>query len=671
MTTPPPPATAPHTIPPAGAHGPHDDARRFAAWFAGPKAENGDWFVSVLRRIAEDYYAWRRNYFPGDGVVIDSVLRRENEPFQDAFEDRLIELLGRLKADFPFHSPRYAAHMLCEQTLPSIAGYFAAMLYNPNNVTSEAAPVTVRLEHEASRMIARMLGYGEDSWSHITSGGTVANLEALWMARTVRYLPFAVNDMRVALGLPAASWGGADQRALLGVAPSAALAEFARCFDDASAAHGAGESTTRRVVRAYLTSRFCVVEAGLAPVLAGLGSRPALLVPETHHYCFEKAMDVLGMGREALVNVPVDHEFRMDVGALGAALDRLDQEGRHVLAVVAVVGTTEEGAVDPVDKVLALRDARARAGKGSFWLHVDGAWGGYLRTMTVPQRLGLGEPRASVRVRGLERTLPVHLPEKYACDALERLGEADSVTIDPHKLGYVPYPAGVICFRSSIVKALARQEAPYLTDSPGDVNAERRSTGIGVYILEGSKPGAAAAGVWLSHTLIPLDATGHGLLIRDTIRSACELHVLLERYEEFDPSCPVRAVPLCAPGSNIVCFAFAPKAGGASLGGINALNRRIHERFSVSEGENVQDQTFFVSRTTLSPGQYGAATVAPFLGRLGVRESEFAGDGVFLLRSVLMNPWHSLAKRRGRYFLSELAEELHRVAGEEWAGRTR
>lgn len=648
----------------AGGHS-HDDARQFAAWFAGPKAENGDWFVAVLRRIAEDYYAWRRNYFPGDGVVIDSVVRRGNEHFQDAFEDRLIELLGRLKADFPFHSPRYAAHMLSEQTLPSVAGYFAAMLYNPNNVTSEAAPVTVRLEHEASGMIARMLGYTDDAWAHITSGGTIANIEALWMARTVRYLPLAINDMRRTLELPTLPWGE-DEHTLLGVAPSTTLAEFSRVFDDAHTAHGATDSTTRRVVDAYLTSPFCIVEAGVARVLSRLSSRPVVLVPETHHYCFEKAMDLLGLGRDALVNVPVDHEFRMDTGALDAELDRLNSDKRHVLAVVAVVGTTEEGAVDPVDKVLSLRTARQRAGKGSFWIHADGAYGGYLRTMTVPHRLGLGEPLAPVRVHDLERSLPIHLPEKYACDALEHLGECDSITIDPHKLGYVPYPAGVICFRSSVVKALARQEAPYLTDSAGDVHAERASTGIGVYILEGSKPGAAAAGVWLSHTLIPLDSTGHGLLIRDTIRSACELHALLERFEEFAPSCPLRAVPLCAPGSNVVCFAFTPKAGGLPLSRINDLNRRIHNRFSVAEGENVQDQTFFVSRTTLSPGQYALRTVTPFLSRLGVKDEEYATQGVFLLRSVLMNPWHTLAKRRGRYFLSELAEELHRVATEEW-----
>src|SRR5262245_4478401 len=191
-------------------------------WFAGPKAENGEPFADTIRRIVQDYHSWRRNYFPEDGVVIDSSHRRHNEAFQDAFEDRLLELLARLKNDFPFHSPRYAAHMLSEQTLPSIAGYFAAMLYNPNNISSETPPVTVRLELEASRMIARMLGYGPDSWAHLTSGGTLANLEALWIARTVRYLPLVIRDMRRALGVPGLHWPE-DVRGLLGLSPSTAL----------------------------------------------------------------------------------------------------------------------------------------------------------------------------------------------------------------------------------------------------------------------------------------------------------------------------------------------------------------------------------------------------------------------------------------------------------------
>lgn len=644
----------------------HPNLHTLPAWFAGPKGENAEWFADTIRRIIQDYHAWRRNYFPEDGVLIDSHLRREAADFYDHFEDRLLELLARLKADYPFYSPRYAAHMLSEQTLPSIAGYFAAMLYNPNNVSSESAPVTVRLELEAAQLIARMVGYSTTSWAHLTGGGTIANLEALWIARSTKYLPFVITDMRAALALPAPPWTN-DSRLALAQSPSTSLQAFAAVFSEAEAKFGNTPATVQRVVQTYLDSPHNIVERGVHAVRSAITSDPVVLVPETHHYCFEKAMDVLGLGRAALRSVPVDADFRMRPDALDDSLSKLDSQGKHALAVVAVIGSTEEGAVDPVDQISLLRQSHEKHGKPSFWLHADAAYGGYLRTVTIPDRLGLGEPRAEVTIAGTRREITLHLPEHGACNALEHLADCDSVTIDPHKLGYIPYPSGAICFKSNIVKAIARQSAPYISEAPSDVEAERRTDQVGPYILEGSKPGAAAAAVWLSHTLIPLNSSGHGRLIRDTIRNASELHALLEQLPELTHVSSVQCVPLCPPGSNIVCYAFRPTRAAISLAQLNAANRRIYNRLTLRAGLPIYDQPFFISRTTLLPTQYSPSAVDNFLQRLNVNPADFQREGVFLLRSVLMNPWYALAKRKGRYYLSELATELYRVAIEELA----
>lgn len=643
------------------------DLGMMSAWFAGPKAENAPWFTAWLGRIAEDYCAWRRNYFPEDGVVVDSTLRRHNEPFMDAFEDRLLELLARLKADVPFHSPRYAAHMLAEQTLPGIAGYFAAMLYNPNNVTSEVAPVTVKLELEAGRLLSRMIGYDQNAWAHLCSGGTTANIEALWAARSTRYLPLIVRDIRLATGLDGPASHASDE-ALLKFSPTAALESYAQVWRELNASPDSARLAP--IARdALANSRFNIAERGVAKVWTALGSSPVLLVPESHHYCFEKAMDVLGLGRQALISVRVDENFRMRTDELERALDQVESSGRHALAVVAVVGSTEEGSVDPVDRIAALRDAREAAGHGSFWLHADGAYGGYLRTITIPTRSGLGEPTSQIKIADAVREIRLDLPEHGECAALEAMSRCDSVTIDPHKLGYIPYPAGAICFKSNLVKPLMRQVAPYLGEAPGDPEVERHTESIGLYVLEGSKPGASAAAVWLSHTLIPLDSSGHGRLMRENIRSACELHTLLERYPTLvegtaESSHGMRAICLCPPGSNIVCYAFRPDHPGVSLADVNHLNRELFERFNLSAGERVYEQSFFVSRTSLSIKQYSPDTVGRFLSRLGVSVDEYRAEGVFLLRSVMMNPWYTYAKRRGRYYISELVADLYKTAGE-------
>lgn len=645
------------------------DLTRIGAWFAGPKAENGEWFGETVRRIVQDYHSWRRNYFPEDGVVVDSSMRRHNEAFQDAFEDRLIELLARLKADFPFQSPRYAAHMLAEQTLPSIAGYFAAMLYNPNNVSPEAAPVTVRLELEAARLLSRMLGYGPDAWGHLAGGGTVANFEALWIARSVAYLPLVVKDVRQALRLPA--WNDSRKAVeLLNSDPSESLNSLARTLVEAENLLGRTPETGRRIESAMRESRWNVAEWGVAAVTAALGSEPCVVLPETHHYCFEKAVDLLGLGRRSLISVPVDADFRMRADALEEAIDGLVKAGRHVIAVVAVVGSTEEGAVDPIDQIAALRTRRRDTGKGSFWLHADAAYGGYLRTVTVPSRMGLGVPETEIKIGGRVRRVPLPLPEHSTCGALEHLGECDSITIDPHKLGYVPYPAGAVCYKSRLTKHLARQNAPYLAERPSEGNTDGAGDAAGLYVLEGSKPGAAAAAVWLSHTLIPLDNTGHGILVQETIRNACELHTLLTEYPSLVPGTAVVAVALCSPGSNIVCYAFRSANKALTLAELNRANTKIYDRFTLRAAERVYDQSFFVSRTTIAPDRYSAGTCGSFLRRLGVSAEEYQEHGVFLLRSVLMNPWYAHAKRRSRYFISELASDLYRAAGEELRAAT-
>jgi glutamate/tyrosine decarboxylase-like PLP-dependent enzyme len=555
--------------------------------------------------------------------------------------------------------------MLAEQTLPGIAGYFAAMLYNPNNVSADAAPVTVTLELEAGRMLSNMIGYGSESWAHLCSGGTAANIEALWAARAVKYLPLITRDLR--RGLELGTDTDRDIGTLLGMSPTAAMEEYAALWRVLSSR----PHSERLIARAHeitAASRFNLAERGAAAVYGELGSMPVLLVPESRHYCFEKAMDILGLGRHAVIAVGVDKNFRMRAAELERTITQVTSEGKHVLAVVGVVGSTEEGSIDPLDEIVALRDRREKAGASSFWLHADGAYGGYLRTVTLPTRAGLGPRQSDVKLGGSVRSVALELPEHGECSALEAMSACDSVTIDPHKLGYIPYPAGAICFRNNLVKPLLRQTAAYIDDAPGTPDTERHSESIGLYVLEGSKPGASAAAVWLSHTLIPLDTSGHGRLMKENIRNACELHALLEGYPQLaEDSGGMRAVCLCPPGSNIVCYAFAPRRESASLRHINSINRRIFERFSVTHGMRIYEQSFFVSRTALSEKQYSVSTVGSFLERLRVTTEDYSVEGVFLLRSVTMNPWYSYAKRRGRYYLSEMVTELYRAAEEEWA----
>ena len=105
------------------------------AWFLGPKAEHHESWEKMLVYIFRDYVYWRRNYFPDDNVVINSRLVREQELMTDTLNDELDKILASFKSQNPIYSPRYIAHMVSEQTLPSVVGYFAGLLYNANNIS--------------------------------------------------------------------------------------------------------------------------------------------------------------------------------------------------------------------------------------------------------------------------------------------------------------------------------------------------------------------------------------------------------------------------------------------------------------------------------------------------------------------------------------------------------
>jgi glutamate/tyrosine decarboxylase-like PLP-dependent enzyme len=93
------------------------------------------------------------------------------------------EFERRMAGNFPFFHPRYAGQMLKPPHPAASAAYVAAMLVNPNNHALDGGPVTSEMEKEAVAELAAMLGLHEPSLGHLTASGTIANLEALWVAR--------------------------------------------------------------------------------------------------------------------------------------------------------------------------------------------------------------------------------------------------------------------------------------------------------------------------------------------------------------------------------------------------------------------------------------------------------------------------------------------------------
>jgi glutamate/tyrosine decarboxylase-like PLP-dependent enzyme len=181
------------------------------------------------------------------------------------------------------------------------------------------------------------------------------------------------------------------------------------------------------------------------------------------------------------------------------ALEEIIARGQ-VGAVVATVGTTATGAVDPLDRLVELR------GRHGFRLHADAAYGGYFRL-----------------VHGLA-------PATRA--ALDALADVDSAVVDPHKHGLQPYGCGCILFRDPSVGAHYRHDSPYTYFTSAELH-------LGEISLECSRPGAAAVALWATQRLLPLRP--EGTFARDLARchqAALALHARLRSDPRFITGAP-------------------------------------------------------------------------------------------------------------------------------------
>ncbi len=371
---------------------------------------------------------------------------------------------------------------------------------------------------------------------------------------------------------------------------------------------------------------------------AGDGRLGVVLVPQSKHYSWVKAADVLGIGNRNLIHVQVNDQYHMDIDTLKSIIDDHVARKIPILALVAVVGTTEEGAVDEIDGIVKLRGEYEKQGI-NFYFHIDAAYGGYSRALFLDEKSRFMEYE-ELKERLSADGIFVHehdYPLKSIYESYKAIPSADSITIDPHKMGYIPYSAGGITVKDKRILDLISYFAAYVFEAgEGD-----SPTLLGSYIMEGSKAGATAAAVWAAHRLIPLNVTGYGRIIGRSIEGAQMLSKALENTKYLTVNGRKFQVETLAekPDFNIVCMAFN-EVGNTNLDAMNDLNEKIYNESSYVNGP-VYKNDWITSKTALAREDYGDAP-RNFVKRLGIPEEEWDRVGsVYVLRVCLLNPFIS------------------------------
>ncbi|MBT8086520.1 MAG: aminotransferase class I/II-fold pyridoxal phosphate-dependent enzyme [Gammaproteobacteria bacterium] len=321
----------------------------------------------------------------------------------------------RMQDNYPYHHPQYAGQMLKPPHPIARMAYALSLWINPNNHALDGGRASSAMEKECILELGRMFGW-DQPLGHLAGGGTMANLEALWV-------------------------GGQ------------------------------------------------------------LHPGKYIVASEQAHYTHSRISEVLKL---PFSSVAADNDGRMDVGALDEKLASGD-----VGTVVVTVGTTGLGAVDPLPEILALK------ADYDFRIHVDAAYGGYFALSD----LLADRTRAS----------------------FERLGDADSIVIDPHKHGLQPYGCGCVLFRDAEVGRLYAHGSPYTYFTSDDLH-------LGEISLECSRPGAAAVALWATQQLLPLVPGGaFGESLDNCLLAARDFWTALTKSDRF--------TPLMLPELDIVVYA--------------------------------------------------------------------------------------------------------------------
>ncbi|HET8713144.1 MAG TPA: aminotransferase class I/II-fold pyridoxal phosphate-dependent enzyme [Gemmatimonadales bacterium] len=318
----------------------------------------------------------------------------------------LKEVAERLKDNYPYGDPLYAGQMLKPPHDVARRAYEMALRINPNNHALDGGRASSAMEKEAVAELAQMIGW-DTHLGHLCGGGTMANLEALWIA-------------------------------------------------------------------------------------SQLHPDKTIVASSQAHYTHQRIAGVLRIPFES---IPCDKRGRMDIPALER---RLSAGG--VGTVVATMGTTATGAVDPLAAIVELRR------RFDFRIHADAAYGGYF--------------------------LLADNLEDETKRALESVRETASVVIDPHKHGLQPYGCGCVLFRDPAVGRLYRHDSPYTYYTSTDMH-------LGEIALECSRPGAAAVALWATQRLFPLVRGGAFAKGLESGRAAAlDLYQRLRQEDRFRTGSP-------------------------------------------------------------------------------------------------------------------------------------
>jgi glutamate/tyrosine decarboxylase-like PLP-dependent enzyme len=401
--------------------------------------------------IVDGVLANQEQAFVKDTSPLDLNIGETGENWQDLLLEVRSQILPRA---LNLHNPGYMGHM---DSVPMAITIWADALIaalNNNMLSEELAPVFTQLEAQLVKWFGQLFGFGRDCFGTLTAGGSLANITALLLARNHHQ--------------PQYIFQGVD--------------------------NSDGTNRDRKAFPQELGNR-----------------RLVALISEAAHTSFDKAMNVVGLGRDNLIKVATNARGEMDVTALEASIEAAIAQGKIPFFIGAIAGTTITGAVDDLPAVAAI------AQKYGCWFHIDAAYGG----------AAIFSPQWRYLLNGTEL--------------------ADSITFNPQKWMWVARTCAML-----LVKQKQHLSDGFDAHLPYMAN---NALNFGNLNLQGTRR-TDSLKLWLA--LRALGTSGFAQLIDRSMQQTSAMRAWVEQSDQIEL--------VCEPTVNIICLRSTnPQVDSATL----------------------------------------------------------------------------------------------------------
>ncbi|UEQ29325.1 pyridoxal-dependent decarboxylase [Proteus mirabilis] len=279
-------------------------------------------------------------------------------------------------------------------------------------------------------------------------------------------------------------------------------------------------------------------------------------------------MDILGLGYDNLIALPIDEEFKTDIAKTRHIVLRLIEQGEPILGIIGVLGSSTYGSIDKLKPLFELREECEKQHNNSFYIHIDASQLGYMKSLFLDENNSIIP--YNILCDKLKQEAPLLELTSDIYDSFTQLSRADSVSFEPFQAGFSPYPTGIVCIKDARLSRFLANP-PKLCPEEGNIPDE----------IDGIQSAPAVASMWGIHQLYAFNNFGYGQCAQNQWEARVKLEQQLKQENEFEKSGISYAIHILPVSDfNKLTFAIALK-GNQCLKIQNQLNNAIYKNLEI------------------------------------------------------------------------------------------